>query len=59
MDIVRNWAMFLILVILLVFAFNGQNRAEPAKPSIPVCHAIQEDSDITDCEYHNGAWWTK
>jgi hypothetical protein len=25
----------------------------------PVCHAITEDSVITDCNYHNGAWWSK
>lgn len=24
-----------------------------------VCHAKTEDSVITDCSYHNGAWWTK
>lgn len=25
----------------------------------PVCHAKAEDAVITDCDYHNGAWWTK
>ena len=25
----------------------------------PVCHALTEDSDITDCYYDNGAWRTK
>jgi hypothetical protein len=24
-----------------------------------VCHSITEDSDITDCSYHDGTWWTK
>lgn len=24
-----------------------------------VCHAITEDSDISDCDYRNGAWYTK
>lgn len=30
------------------------------KPAqIPVCHAITEDSDITDCSYENGTWYRK
>lgn len=57
--IVRNWCVFGIMVILLILAFKNQMPPKQTSPIVPVCHAVTEDSDITDCDYHNGAWWTK
>lgn len=31
----------------------------PPPPNTPVCHAVTEDSPITDCDYRNGTWYTK
>ena len=53
------WALVTMLVILGILVIVDiavqlrQNRTQA------VCHALTEDSDITDCDYHNGAWWTK
>lgn len=30
--------------------------ALPLSPPAPVCHALTEDSVITDCRYYQGAW---
>lgn len=51
--IVRNALLALLLLILAFFSQTGH------RPSIPVCHAKTEDSVITDCDYHDGTWWTK
>lgn len=50
------WAvvvLMLISLILLITTIRTHNVPEA------VCHAVTEDSVITDCDYHDGAWWTK
>lgn len=56
MDKVGFWRNLALLLILLITAFIGYSGL---KPTSPVCHAKTEDSVISDCDYHNGAWWTK
>jgi hypothetical protein len=41
----------LVVVDIWVTVANSHSKA--------VCHAITEDSDITDCDYQNGTWRTK
>lgn len=62
MDIRSIWVnlgLLGIMVILLIVP-NLDNTAKMGQ-KLPkaVCHSITEDSVITDCSYHNGAWWTK
>lgn len=50
------------VILSLILLFLGiwlLTNPKPTNVTIPVCHAITEDSDITDCDYHDGAWWTK
>ncbi len=57
--ILVNLGLLVIMGILLIVP-NAGNTAKMGR-MLPkaVCHAITEDSDITDCSYRNGAWWTK
>jgi hypothetical protein len=63
MNILRNFLLLGILAILVVIAWNNPKPDMSAYVrnigKIPVCHAMTEDSVITDCDYHNGAWWKK
>lgn len=47
------------LLMLYVGFMWGKSDMSDIPPNTPVCHAITEDSDITDCSYHNGTWWTE
>lgn len=51
-----------ILVILGVILISGMwyeiGRIAERRTN-PVCYAISEDSDISGCDYRNGAWYRK
>jgi len=52
-----KWLLSMIFVLLVVIAvLIGRDVAIATNP---VCHAITEDSYISDCDYHNGAWYRK
>lgn len=46
------WAVLVVMVITLITLIWGQVQPKA------VCHAITEDSVITDCSYENGTWST-
>lgn len=54
------WTFVVISVIMgiaLIWGSGAQMGALLEKQTNPVCHAITEDSDMSDCSYHNGAWY--
>lgn len=60
-----KWALPTIYVLITILAIaaiwisgyiTGQMVSDPTKA---VCHAITEDSHISDCDYRNGAWYRK
>lgn len=65
MDKRYNLGILDIILITLISFILGMSAVwgimvivdEPVQT--PVCHAITEDSDITDCSYQNGTWYHK
>lgn len=58
-DISLKTVILCILGILLISAFSFQIGRMVERRTNPVCTAISEDSDISGCDYRNGAWYRK
>lgn len=52
----------LVFLVGLVLGAGGKSDSASMGRMIaaqPVCYAVTEDSDITGCDYRNGAWYRK
>jgi hypothetical protein len=50
-------AYVLVMALCASLTLLGFSAGEQYVRSHPVCQAVQEDSTITGCDYHDGAWW--
>lgn len=48
----RAWLFFLALGVAVGAVIMGTRGTT-------VCHAVTEDSAITDCDYRNGGWYVR
>ena len=55
--IIRATAAIIFTAGAIGFGTAIQAYEHPIHPA--VCHAITEDSVITDCDYHDGGWYQK
>lgn len=48
-----------VVLVTVILTFMAGYLAGRLGVNQPVCHAVTEDSAITDCDYRDGGWYQR